>query len=213
MSEEHVLVSRAKFNQLMKSMNTENTDAKIEPQVKTPNDFKDGIQTALNHVTPNKFKSLAIGLYEFLKLHRGSEINWNEDGKLILDNEEPSNTNIVDLIKNVVSNERGFRPPGHDQFIKILEKINTPKSFITIKQRQNKKRETPDKRSLMKRRKKDQQDSINLFFEKRRQNKKREPFDNQTGKGSIFMKESHNGPPGIRSSKIQKQKHSQWIKF
>ena len=204
MSEEHVLVSRAKFNQLMKSVNSENADVKSEPQVKTPNDFNDGIQTALNHVTPNKFKSLAIGLYEFLKLNRGSEINWNKDGKLIYDNGEPTNTNIVDLIKDVVSNEGTVRPSGHDQFIKTLEKIHTPESFITKKQRRNKKLDQHDKQ--MKRRLKKNRESLDIF-------KKRNPIDNQTGKGAIFKKKSHNGPPGLRSSKKQKQKHSQWIKF
>ena len=53
-------------------------------------------------------------------------INWNDNGQLVLDGSITPNSNIVDLVNDVMRKRKGFNPEHSSTFAKALTKINPP---------------------------------------------------------------------------------------
>ena len=57
-------------------------------------------------------------------------INWNDNGQLVLDGSTIPNSNIVDLVNDVMRKRKGFNSEHSSTFAKALAKINVPEDYV-----------------------------------------------------------------------------------
>ena len=67
-------------------------------------------------------------LIQKLKDH-SDVISWNDNGQLVLDGSTILNSNIVDLVNDVMR-KNSFNPEHSSTFAKALAKINVPKDYV-----------------------------------------------------------------------------------
>ena len=68
-------------------------------------------------------------LIQKLKDH-SDVISWNDNGQLVLDWSTIPNSNIVDLVNDIVRKRKGFNPEHSSTFAKALTKINLPEDYV-----------------------------------------------------------------------------------
>ena len=68
-------------------------------------------------------------LIQKLKDH-SDVISWNDNGQLVLDGSTIPNSNIVDLVNDVMQKRKGFNPEHSNTFAKALAKINVPEDYL-----------------------------------------------------------------------------------
>ena len=57
-------------------------------------------------------------------------ISWNDNGQLALDGSAIPNSNIVDIVNDVMRKRKGFNPEHSSTFAKALAKINVPEDYV-----------------------------------------------------------------------------------
>ena len=57
-------------------------------------------------------------------------ISWNDNGQLVLNGSTIPNSNIVDLVNDVMRKRKGFNPEHSSTFAKALGKIKVPEDYI-----------------------------------------------------------------------------------
>ena len=78
---------------------------------------------------PKTTQNRAKLLIQKLKDH-SDVISWNDDGQLVLDGSTIPNSNIVDLVNDVMRKRKGFNPEHSSTFAKALAKINVPEDYV-----------------------------------------------------------------------------------
>ena len=68
-------------------------------------------------------------LIQKLKDH-SDVISWNDNGQLVLEGSTVPNSNIVDLVNDVMRKRKGFNPEHSNTFAKALTKINVPEDYL-----------------------------------------------------------------------------------
>ena len=68
-------------------------------------------------------------LIQKLKDH-SDVISWNDYGQLVLEGSIVPNSNIVDLVNDVMRKRKGFNPEHSNTFAKALAKINVPEDYL-----------------------------------------------------------------------------------
>ena len=78
---------------------------------------------------PKTMQNRAKLLIQRLKDH--SDISsWNDNGQLVLEGSIVPNSNIVDLVNDVIRKRKGFNPEHSNIFAKALAKINSPEDYL-----------------------------------------------------------------------------------
>ena len=62
--------------------------------------------------------------------HHLDFISWNDNRKLVLDGSTIPNSNIVDLVNDVMRKRKCFNPEHSSTFAKALAKINVPEVYV-----------------------------------------------------------------------------------
>ena len=57
-------------------------------------------------------------------------ISWNDNGQLVLEGSIVPNSNIVDLVYDIMRKRKGFNPEHSNTFAKALAKINVPEDYV-----------------------------------------------------------------------------------
>ena len=57
-------------------------------------------------------------------------ISWNDNGQLVLEGSIVLNSNIVNLVNDVMRKRKSFNPEHSNTFAKALSKINVPKDYL-----------------------------------------------------------------------------------
>ena len=78
---------------------------------------------------PKTMQNRAKLLIQKLKDH-SDVISWNDNGQLVLDGSTIPNSNIVDLVNDVMQKSKGFNPEHSSTFAKALAKINVPEDYV-----------------------------------------------------------------------------------
>ena len=78
---------------------------------------------------PKTMQNCAKLLIQKLKDH-SDVISWNDNGQLVLDDSIIPNSNIVDLVNEVMRKRKGFNPEYSSTFAKALAKINVPEDYV-----------------------------------------------------------------------------------
>ena len=78
---------------------------------------------------PNKLQKKAKDLLDHMKASK--KIQWDRDGRVVVDNETVPNTNILDLVNSVTRHRTSVAPPtGSQQFLAALDQIYTPRELM-----------------------------------------------------------------------------------
>ena len=78
---------------------------------------------------PKTMQNRAKLLIQTLKDH-SDVISWNDNGQLVLEGSIIPNSNIVDLVNDVMRKRKGFNPEHSNTFAKALTKINVPEDYL-----------------------------------------------------------------------------------
>ena len=78
---------------------------------------------------PKTMQNRAKLLIQKLKDH-SDVISWNDNGQLVLEGSIVPNSNIVDLVNDVMRKRKGFNPEHSNTFSKALAKINVPEDYL-----------------------------------------------------------------------------------
>ena len=78
---------------------------------------------------PNTMQNCAKLLIQKLKGH-SDIISWKGNGQLVLEGSVVPNSNIVDLVNDVMRKRKGFNPEHSNTFAKALTKINVPEDYL-----------------------------------------------------------------------------------
>ena len=78
---------------------------------------------------PKTMQNRAKLLIQKLKDH-SDVISWNDNGQLVLEGSIVRNSNIVDLVNDVMRKRKGFNPENSNTFAKVLAKINVPEDYL-----------------------------------------------------------------------------------
>ena len=78
---------------------------------------------------PKTMQNRAKLLIQKLKDH-SDVISWNDNGQLVLEGSIVPNSNIVDLVNDVMRMRKGFNPEHSNIFAKALTKINVPEDYV-----------------------------------------------------------------------------------
>ena len=78
---------------------------------------------------PKTMQNRAKLLIQKLKDH-SDVISWNDNEQLVLEGSIVPNSNIVDLVNDVMRKRKGFNPEHSNTFGKALAKINVPEDYL-----------------------------------------------------------------------------------
>ena len=78
---------------------------------------------------PKTMQNRAKLLIKKLKDHSDA-ISWNNNGQLVLEGSIVPNSNIVDLVNDVMRKRKGFNQEHSNIFVKALAKINVPEDYL-----------------------------------------------------------------------------------
>ena len=95
----------------------------------TPSQQVNATDKQIINSVPKMMQNRAKLLIQKLKDH-SHIISWNDNGQLDLEDSIVPNSNIVDLVNDVIRKRNGFNPEHSSTFAKALTKINVPEDFV-----------------------------------------------------------------------------------
>ena len=95
----------------------------------TPSQQLNGTDKQIIDSVPKTMQNRAKLLIQKLKDHL-DVISGNDNGQLVLDGSTIPNSNIVDLVNDVMRKRKGFNPEHSNTFAKALAKINVPEDYV-----------------------------------------------------------------------------------
>ena len=89
---------------------------------------KDQVENQILTVIPRNMQKFAKLLVDRIK--SDPSMDWNERGELVLEGRPLLNTNIVDLVKDLLYRRRTFNPLGWEEFATHLARGNIPHDLV-----------------------------------------------------------------------------------
>ena len=99
----------------------------------TEDEHLDVVEKDILESVPQTMKTRAKRLVN--KIKTSNRIGWNERGELVLDDQTLPNTNMVDLVNDVLRRRKTFEPRGWRTFTRALQEENVPQDLIGHKER------------------------------------------------------------------------------
>lgn len=94
-----------------------------------PIDFKEQLITSL----PKSYVTKAANLWSIFS--KSDSLSWNKKGEIIVDNKVIEHSNIVDLISDLVKNQKTSNPRGWELIANEIRRKQVPLKFIGNKKR------------------------------------------------------------------------------
>ena len=95
----------------------------------TPSQLLNATDKEIIDSVPKTMQNRAKLLIQKLKDHLDI-ISWNDNGQLVLEGSIVPNSNIVDLVNDVMRKRKDFNPEHSNTFAKALAKINVPEDYL-----------------------------------------------------------------------------------
>lgn len=86
------------------------------------------VEEEVMETVPQKFKKQALLLMERIK--RDPEISWNPRGEILVKGQTIADSNLVDLIKDLLQKRKGVNPTGWKTFASHLAQANVPQDLV-----------------------------------------------------------------------------------
>ena len=110
------------LTQMERTMTSESDSA-------TPSQQLNATDKQIIDSVPETMQNCAKLLIQKLKDH-SDIISWNHNGQLVLDGSVIPNSNIVDLVNDIMRKKKGFNPEHSNTFAKALAKMNVPEDYL-----------------------------------------------------------------------------------
>ena len=95
----------------------------------TPSQHLNATDKQIIDSAPKTMQNRAKLLIQKLKDH-SDVISWNDDGQSVLEGSIVPNSNIVDLVNDVMRKRKGFNPEHSNTFAKALAKVSVPEDYV-----------------------------------------------------------------------------------
>ena len=95
----------------------------------TPSQLLNATDKQIIDSVPKTMQNRAKLLIHKLKDH-SDVISWNDNGQSVLEGSIIPNSNIVDLVNDVMRKRKGFNPEHSNTFAKALAKITVPEDYL-----------------------------------------------------------------------------------
>ena len=95
----------------------------------TPSEQFNATDKQIIDSVPKTMQNRAKLLIQKLKDH-SDVISWNDHGQLVLEGSIVPNSNIIDLVNDVMRKRKDFNPEHSNTFAKALAKINVPEDYL-----------------------------------------------------------------------------------
>ena len=100
-----------------------------ESDIVTPSQQLNATDKQIIDSVPKTMRNCAKLLIQKLKDY-SDVISWKDSGQLVLEGSIVPNSNIVDLVNDVMGKRKGFNPEHSSTFAKALTKINVPEDYV-----------------------------------------------------------------------------------
>ena len=101
----------------------------VNVELRPDPDMQDDWYAKIVQTVPVTVKQKARNLLDYIKSSKN--IQWDRDGRIVIDNAPVPETNVLDLVHSVTRTRKSMPvPKGTPQFLKALDKINTPKELL-----------------------------------------------------------------------------------
>lgn len=77
---------------------------------------------------PKNYKKKVSLLLDRLK--RNQNLSWNENGEMVYKGQVHPNSNILDLVNDIVRKRKDFNPTGWQTFAEVLREMNIPRELV-----------------------------------------------------------------------------------
>ena len=98
------------------------------PKSQNTEEELDPMEQEIIETIPDKWKSKGAQLLK--KMKRSGILGWNAHGNLVFKGEELPDTNVVDLVNDVVRRRKNNPPPGWNLFAQGMRETNVPQELI-----------------------------------------------------------------------------------
>ena len=95
----------------------------------TPSHHLNATDKQIIDSAPKTMQNRAKLLIQKLKDH-SDVISLNDNGQLVLEGSIVPNSNVVNLVNDVMQKRKGFNPEHSNTFAKALTKINVPEDYV-----------------------------------------------------------------------------------
>lgn len=116
---------------------SESTERPVASKAGAVDQLKDelegDVEKEVLKTVPVSLKTKALSL--LLRLKRDPKVVWNEKGELIYDGKVQRNSNMTDLINDVLRRRKQPPPRGWETFARVLKENNVPRDLIGNPQR------------------------------------------------------------------------------
>ena len=106
---------------------------KVQPQPTSSTVLDETVEDDILDSVPKTMRQRAARLIR--KIKSSSSIRWNDRGELIYKGNVYPNTNISDLVNDVLRRRKTFQPQGWDVFAEGLQDINVPMDLVGNEER------------------------------------------------------------------------------
>ena len=130
------LVSSKPPSTAVADKDTEKSEKEVDVEKKDGGKGMDHVEDEILDSVPKSMYNRAKALVKKMKMSNG-ELSYNNRGELIVRGEPIRNSNIVDLINDVLRRRKHFNPQGWQHFAQGLADINTPIGILGHPDRQN----------------------------------------------------------------------------
>lgn len=93
-------------------------------------DTSELIRNQLETALPKTYKAAALRIFDYLK-QSATQVTWDSQGIVSIDNQPIPNSNIIDLISDLTRQRKSFEPTGVSRFIKALSTANIPLELVS----------------------------------------------------------------------------------
>lgn len=105
------------------------SDASDESKTKTSTHGSLGVEEIIDTFSKT-YKQDARNLLKVLE-KRNDLFDWDSDGIVYVNGEKVPNSNVTDILHDVIRARKSIQPTGWHQFMHVLKQINMPHEFIT----------------------------------------------------------------------------------
>lgn len=140
MSRELILLPKTKYELLNKPIPTAKSgnsedDQRVacldEKVVKTVDPSIDLlVEKTLTYAVPKNGQRKAMGLWNCIKDHRGTILDWNDHGEIVVNGQTIPHSLLIDLLRYAVTVLSNNKPLGYDQFCEALKRLHVPSGFM-----------------------------------------------------------------------------------
>ena len=134
MSRELILMPKAKYELLTKENNAENNRKACRDVQTVDTSIEesqiDVLENTFTYAIPKNGHRKAMGLWNYIKDRKGTVLNWNDNGEVVVHGKTVPDSHLINLLKYTVTAMSKREPMGYRSYYEALREMHTPSEFM-----------------------------------------------------------------------------------